>query len=144
MKKNEIHLGFSIYGFNDITHEEITKLLGIQPSHQRIKGQIKNPKNPNSPLIEVNKWTMDSGLDRYSDFDSQLSKLLNVIESKIDLFKPICQKYQCEFSCGLFVYYNNGESTPWVHLDSRYNNVIRELNIEFDVDLYVLPNENDE
>ncbi|MFI5160010.1 MAG: DUF4279 domain-containing protein [Sphingobacteriales bacterium] len=137
MKKNEIHLGFCISNFNDITHNEITQMLGIQPSHVRIKGEKKNPRNPDSPLIEVNKWTMASGLDVFTDFDSQLDSILNIIESKIDLFKPLCKKYDCEFSCGLFVYRDNGESTPWVHLNSRYNKLIQELDIEFDVDLYV-------
>ncbi|PWG82123.1 DUF4279 domain-containing protein [Pararcticibacter amylolyticus] len=53
------------------------------------------------------------------------------------LFKPLCEKYECEFSCALFVYFGNGESTPWVHLNSRYNKLIKELDIEFDIDLYV-------
>jgi hypothetical protein len=30
-----------------------------------------------------------------------------------------------------------------VHLDARYNRLIKELNIEFDVDLYCLPNKED-
>jgi len=82
---------------------------------------------------------MGSGLDKYSSFDDQMNSLLDIIESKIDLFKPLCERYYCEFSCGIFVYFDNGESTPWVHLDKRYNEISKALNIEFDVDLYVLP-----
>ena len=137
MKKNEVILGFSIIDFNDITHNEISQTLGVEASFVRVKGQKKNPRNPNSPLIEVNKWMIDSGLDKYSDFDSQMDALLDIIESKYDLFKQFCEKYCCEFSCGIFVYFDNGESTPWVHLDSRYNKINKELNIEFDVDFYV-------
>lgn len=139
MKKNEIILRFSIYGFNDISHDEITESVGISPSFVRVKGQKKNPRNPNSPLIDVNKWTIDSGLDKYSNFDDQLNSLLGIIEAKKEIFELICSKYTCEISCGIFIYFDNGESTPWVHLDSRYNNIIKEMNIEFDVDLYVFP-----
>jgi hypothetical protein len=139
MKKNEVILSFGIFDFNDITHDEITQALGIQPGFVRIKGQKKNPRNPNSPLIKENNWTMDSGLDKYSSFDDQMGALLDIIEPKLDLFRPFCEKYYCEFSCGIFVYFDNGESTPWVHLDSRYNKLLKELNMEFDLDLYVFP-----
>jgi hypothetical protein len=38
----------------------------------------------------------------------------------------------------LYVYTDNDESTPWVHLDSRYHEVTKDLNIEFDLDLMLL------
>jgi hypothetical protein len=140
MKKNELILRFGIYGFNDVAHDMITQSLNIEPDYVRIKGQKKNSKNPESTAtIDTNSWLMGSGLDQYSSFDDQMNSLLDIIESKIDLFKPLCEKYHCEFSCGIFVYFDNGESTPGVHLDSRYNKILKELNIEFDVDLYVLP-----
>jgi hypothetical protein len=138
MKKNEIILSFGIYDFEDITHDDITKLLSIEPSHIRIKGYPKNPKNIEGPVITNNSWRISSGLDEYADFDAQLNAILNIIEPKIDLFRPLCEKYTCELSCAIYIYFENGQSTPWVHLDSRYNKLIKELNIEFDIDLYVL------
>jgi hypothetical protein len=41
----------------------------------------------------------------------------------------------------VFVYYNNEESIPAVHLNAQYNKLIKELNIAFDVDLYVMGEE---
>jgi hypothetical protein len=139
MKKNEIDLSLIISDFNDITHDEITQLLAIEPTFIRIKGEKKNPKNPDSPLIQFNKWAVNSRQDKYANFDEHMTSLLDIIEPKINLLKPICDKYGCEISCGMFVYSGNDESTPWVHMDARYNNIIRVLNIEFDLDLYVFP-----
>ena len=139
MKKNEINLRFSIFEFDDITHDDITKLLGYQPKFVRIKGEKKNPRNINSPLIEVNTWTIDSGLESHLDFGHHLNALLDILEPRIDVLIPICEKYYCEVSCGMFVYFDNGESTPWIHLDSRYREMTKKLKIEFDLDLYVLP-----
>lgn len=139
--KNEVFLRFCISGFEDITHDEITKMLGVKPTKEYIKGQKRNPKNPNSPLIKENRWLMEPSSNVYTSFEDQMETLLSIIESKIDVFKPLCEKYYCEISCALFIYFDNGESTPSVHLDARYNNLIKELDIEFDVDLYVLPNE---
>lgn len=81
-------------------------------------------------------------LSRYSSFDEQMNKMLDIIEQKIDLIKPLCQKYYCEFSCAIFICYDNGESTPSIHLNSRYNRILKDLDIEFDLDLYCLSNDN--
>lgn len=58
-----------------------------------------------------------------------------MIEPRMDILKPICEKYECEFSCAMFIYAGN-ESTPSMRLDLRYNQIIKTLNIEFDLDLY--------
>jgi len=136
MERNKVDLRLIICDFNDIDHAEITKLTGITPVYFRIKGEKRNPQNPDSPLWENNLWSMNSGLDEFADFDAQLTALLNIIESKIDVFKPLCLKYYSEFACAVFTYKNNDESTPWVHLGSRYNKIAAELNCEFDLDLY--------
>ena len=57
---------------------------------------------------------------------------------KIEIFKYLCDKYLCEFSCGIYIYIDSEESTPWVHLSDRYNNVIKVLKVEFDVDIILL------
>ena len=83
---------------------------------------------------------MGSGLDKYASFEEQMNAMLNIIEQKIDLFKTFSKKYYCEFSCAIYIRYDNDESTPSVHLGSNYNKLIKELNAEFDIDLYCLPN----
>jgi hypothetical protein len=140
--KNEVFLDFCIWGFEDITVDYITQTLGIQPTKVYIKGQKKNPKF--TAVAKQNGWRMDSGLGKYASFEDQMKTILDIIESKIDLFRPFCEKYYCEFSCAIFIRYDNNESTPSVHLDARYNRLIKELNIEFDVDLYCLPNDHSE
>jgi hypothetical protein len=141
--KNEVYLDFTIAGFDDITHDEISQQLGVDPKHIYVKGAKKYPKSSVSTFVKRNRWIMGSPLDKYSTFENQMNAMLDIIESKIDLFRPFCEKYYCEFSCAIFIRYNNEESTPSVHLDARYNRLIKELNIEFDVDLYCLPNSDD-
>lgn len=141
--QNEIVVSFGIYDFNDISHDDISLLLGINPAFVTIKGEKRNPKNPNSPLIKKNSWILGSGLDKYSSFEDQLTSLLDILENKLADFKTLCGRCYCEISCALFVYTDNEESTPWVHLDARYNRIIKELNIEFDIDLYIFPNDKE-
>ena len=41
--QNEIILRFCIWGFEDISHDEISKAIGFTPTKIYIKGQKKNP-----------------------------------------------------------------------------------------------------
>jgi hypothetical protein len=136
VKKNKVDLLFKIVDFEDITHDGISRMLGIVPAHTAVKGGKRNPNNPQSPLKTNNSWSMGSGLDEYADFEEQMNALLNIIEQKKGVFKLLCSKYYCEFACAIFTYKDNDESTPWVHLDKRYHQIAAELNIEFDLDLY--------
>lgn len=135
--KNEIFLNFCIWGFEDIDANDITSTLSLTPSKIYTKGEKNNPKF--NGTAKQNGWLLSSRLNRFASFEDQMNDLLDIIEPKIDLFRPLCEKYYCEFSCALFIHCGNEESTPWIHLNSRYNAVIKELNIEFDIDLYILP-----
>lgn len=138
--KNEIILDLRIFDFNDITHDELTMLIGLKPVKIHIKGDKKYPEKLNSPLIEKNNWFLGSGLDKHSSFDEQMNAMLDIIESKKDVFRSICKKYYCEFRCATTIYYGNKESVPWVYLGERYNAINKELKIAFDLDLYVWSN----
>jgi hypothetical protein len=137
--KHEIFLDFCIWKYEDINADEITHTLGIKPSKIYIKGEKTSPKL--SILAKENGWRMSSGMDKHSSFEEHLDAILNIIEPKINLFKPFCDKYYCEFACAIYIRYNNEESIPWLHLNDRYNNLIKSLKIEFDLDLYCLPND---
>lgn len=137
MKRNEVKLSFCIWGFNDINHDELTEILEIKPSKIFIEGKRLNPKFPR--LAKENGWFIDPPVARYASFSEKMTALLNIIEARREKLESICKRYYCEFSCAIYIY-NDEESTPSVHLDSRYNNVTRDLNIEFDMDLYFLQN----
>ena len=133
--KHEIILRFCVWDFEDISHEEITKAIGINPTKTYFKGQKKNPKF--LALSKINGWIMQSKLSPHFSFEEQMEEMIDIIELKMDVFKNICNKYTCELSCALQLRFNNGESIPSIHLNSRYNKIIREgLNIDFDLDIY--------
>ena len=141
--KHQVYLNFTISDFENITHDGISHALGMKPYKVYIKGEKKNPNSSlDTPILwKFNRWIMAAPLDEYSSFEDQMNATLDIIEPKIDLFKPFCEKYRCEFSCAIYIHYDNGESIPSVYLGSRYNSLIKELNIGFDIDLYTFPNE---
>lgn len=135
---NEIFLDFCIWGFEDISPEEITKMVNIQPVRIYKKGEKQNPKF--NTVAKENGWRMNAGLNKYTSFDIQMNALLDMVESRYEVFKTLSEKYYCEFSCAIYMRYDEYESAPALHLNSRYNKIIKEMNIEFDLDLYYLPN----
>jgi len=89
MDRSRVDLRLVIIDFEDITHDDITNMLGINPTHTSVKGDKRSPNKPNSPLKTNNSWSMDSGLGQYASFEDQMSTLLDMIEQRIDVFKML-------------------------------------------------------
>ena len=135
--KHRVYLNFTINDFEDINHDEISKRLDMNPFRIYVKGEKRNTNFPSAgPFWRGNKWIMASPLDEYCSFEDQMNATLDIIEPKIDLFRPFCEKYRCEFACAVYLSVNSDESYPSIYLDSRYNRLIKQLNIKFDFDLY--------
>jgi len=108
-------------------------MVGLQPAKVYKKGERLNPKF--ARLSKMNSWILDPPCPEFSSFETQMAALLGIIESKMPVFKRLAISSALEFSCAIFIN-NHEESTPWVHLDGRYNSVVAQVPIEFDVDLY--------
>ena len=129
-------MSLGIVRFEGITHGEITNLIGIQPTLILKKGDLKNLNNLTGPIRKYNHWIYEVPLSNNTSFEEQMACLLDIIEPKIGVLKILAEKHTLEISCVLYVYAGTEESTPSIHLDSRYRNVLKEVNIEFDLDLY--------
>ncbi|CVK16164.1 protein of unknown function (DUF4279) [Apibacter mensalis] len=139
---NNMYFDFCIWNYEDITHEDITRMLEITPSIVYVKGQRIRPNIPR--LSKQNGWILKNPLDNKSLFEDQLNAMLDLLEPKIEILQMLSKKYGCEyeFSLALFIY-NRKESTPWVHLTPRYNEFIRQIEVEFDLDLYCPPDDEE-
>jgi hypothetical protein len=141
MNKHEVWLDFEISGFDDITHEQLSDQLGLQPFRIYVKGQPKKPGI--SALSKKNRWLIRGTDDVHVPFEEQMELLLDILEPKIDVISKLSDKYSCEFSLGLYLDVNVNESVPSVHLSKRYARVAAQLNAEFDVDILLVEDEND-
>jgi len=136
LEKNHVTVRFCIWGFEDISHDEISKDLGVTPIKQYYKGQRNNSNY--SGLAKENGWLYEPKTLPDETFDEQMSSLLNFIENNEETLIAFSNKYFCEISCAVFIYCDIEESTPSIHLDAKYNQVVKKLNLDFDVDLYCL------
>lgn len=136
--RNEIWLNFVLADIDDIMPDEITAITGLQPSKVFVKGAKRRPEKENSPVWPKSVWRLAASEDKYMPFEEQMDRLLSILEPKITLLKPLCDRYYCEFFVAIYIYRDNEESTPSVHLEKRHMKLMNELNAEFDVDLYCL------
>lgn len=133
--ENYIELSFCIWGFEDISHDIISKELNLNPSAIHVKGKPISPSY--GKIAKENGWIyrVYNINDKSNDFNKQLNLLLDILEPRLALLKKYSSLYCCEFSCGIFLF-SKEESTPWIHFDKRYNKFIRETDVEFDFDIY--------
>jgi len=131
--KNEIHLTIGIWRFKDITHQEITDSLGLQPKKILIEGEKTNPKF--LTIAKENGWMYTHSKDVTKPFEEQMNELLTVLRERSDALKKLSGKYYCELSCAIFKK-DEDESMPWVHLTRNHIRFLNDFNIEFDLDLY--------
>lgn len=126
--KNEINVSFCICEFNDITHEEISKELGLIPC------DIFSDNKTLSKKYE-SKWIYGTPYGNMGNFDEQMGNVLDALEPKVSLLQKFAKKYICKFRIVIFLR-NREESTPWVYLDKRYNAFIKQLDITLDIEVY--------
>ncbi len=133
--KNEIWLDFCVWDFEDVSHEEISRILDLEPTKICVKGTKKRPFLK-SPVWGSNGWRFQASKDVFVSFEEQMEQMLDIIESRKKAFEVVCNKYYCELSLALYIYV--GSSTPSVHFDKRYLKVMEGLNVEFDIDIILL------
>lgn len=137
--RNYVSLSFAIWDFNDINHDDLVEKIALIPDKVYIKGNKKHLKS--NAVWEENGLIFHAPNLKFSSFEEQMESFLGILEERVDVLHSICSKYHCEFSCAVFIYFDNGESTPSIHLNNRYNNFIQKLDVKFDLDLYILSNE---
>ncbi len=133
---HEITLSLKVVRFDDISHEELTELLSLSPTKTHKKGAPKNPGKPEGPTRKYNSWIYEVPCEKSTPFEIQLAHLLDIIESRIEAFKILSNQHILEIGCVLYLRYDSNESIPSIHLDSRYRDILKEVNFEFDLDLY--------
>jgi hypothetical protein len=119
---------------------EISRILGIQPSRTWRKGEMI-PKT--SLPHKSNGWLLESGLSDKAEFEDHLDSLANAVAPAINKINQLPDGTEAEISCVIYIYHTkrNDEEhqTPALHLDLKHMELLNQLKVELDYDLYVLP-----
>lgn len=133
--QHEIDVSLNFWEFEDLTPEDITALLGVEPSRVVRKGEPRGRR-----VWPYNGWIWEASADKSVCFEDQCTAVLDLLEARREAIKSFSHRCTGEISCMLRLYVDNGQSTPSVNLDARYHALAHELNLSFDLDLYCAHN----
>jgi len=133
---NEIKVRYLLAGF-EVEPEEITKVLDLSPSTvwrggDAIAGTARKYKE--------NGWLLQAPATRGEGIASQLSALLDLLESRGDKLKGIVSHCYSEFSCVIYA----NEYVPEIHLEAEIVQRIGRLGAAIDIDLYYMVDQESE
>lgn len=123
---------FVIVG-EDFPNSEITRRLGIEPSEFYLKGD--KVKNRNIYRKETS-WSISTGYEPSLDINTQLSKLLSIIENKKQDLIHLKQTYKLDYKFCIVLRIEQNQS-PSVYLDNNTIAFANDIQAEFDIDLYI-------
>ncbi|RZJ86836.1 MAG: DUF4279 domain-containing protein [Hymenobacter sp.] len=136
-KSNKLEVRLELSHFDDITHEEISRRLGLQPSSVYVKGQPYSPQMRR--LVTENRWLFNlyDAEQARPLIEHQLDELLRLVQANRLAFISLCKAYTCGVFCLVTIYRDLNESTPAIYLEKRHVRLLHTLSALFDVDIYV-------
>ena len=131
-KFQESYATLRISGDN-LNPEEITELLGCQPSHAHIKGEQTIDKKTNRIYTaKTGMWRVTAISRQPADFDAQIDEILQKLSSDLTVWAAIGQRFEIDLFCGLFM----AESNEGISLSLASLKALAERGVEFDLDIY--------
>jgi hypothetical protein len=130
---SEIIVEFSIINFS-CSHDEITKALGVEPSHTWFKGDHVGRKVKYRHRYKNTGWLLESGLPRDTPARDQLRALLDRLHPRRESLKA-CGPYYARFTCVVYSYNGHRPDLVFPPEDVRR---MADLSAGIAIDLYVL------
>lgn len=93
---------------DELVPDEITKLLGVSPTHGETKGQeIVGPKTGRVRIVKRGMWRLCAPDREPEDMDGQIHELLSQMTDDLAVWRSITAQYEVDLFCGLFMRLGN-------------------------------------
>jgi hypothetical protein len=126
--------GASLRVFTDETVLKfISDALGVEPTKQRIKGELRSKRNPKSSVFEKCAWLYDSGLPDSCELHEHLDSLLKVLESNR---VPLASIRHRIAAMDIFCMFSSEHGQGSAVLDADLLRRLGELDVDVAIDLY--------
>ncbi|MGH8072144.1 MAG: DUF4279 domain-containing protein [Candidatus Entotheonellia bacterium] len=134
---SEIAVALRLTG-QDFSPEKVTPLLGVSPTKTwRLGDTVQNT------LLKITHdgWEFALPVPAVLDLEAQLCALLDLFESRRHSVLEVCDRFglEVEVACAVYV----TDEAPIMHLSSRTMRRIATFNADLDIDLILLPSENE-
>ena len=85
-----------IYG-DGVPFEEISRRLGVEPTHVHRKGEHRGPR---SPAYRDDSWCLESALPETEPLERHIEALWQVVRPAVDYLKSLKQRFTVDVFCG--------------------------------------------
>ncbi len=128
-------------GGDDLIPDEITKLLGVAPTHAQTKGEkFVGKKTGRVRIAHSGMWRLKASDREPEDMDGQIQEILLQTTGDLTVWRNITKRYHVDLFCGLFMRVGNeGMSISATSLEA-----LGVRGIELDFDIYGGNDEEDE
>jgi hypothetical protein len=127
--ESSVHFSFTDF---PMKHEELTKLLGIQPTKFWNKGDMSQSLKPR--VLEFSRWTLESDIDPQLDPEEHLSNIYNIILPKKEIIKKVSQDIGPPFL--EIVLYVDPDFYEAVYIEPNILKELGDMEIQLQVHIY--------
>lgn len=131
--KTEFKVYIKIHEF-DCSIEEITNLIGINPTKAWLKGDVI-PNRKGNIKRGISSWILQSALSTDNKIEDHIDYLLNIVKSNYEVFKKLLQKYNGELTIVIYSYVEN--NLGFTLAADKLKDFIN-IGFTLDVDIYYL------
>lgn len=129
---DRVTVSLRLFG-EDLDPDEISRLLGCEPSVGYVKGEetiLSNMSN-RKRIARTGSWQLKSDTDRNVELEEQIDRLLSRVTAEPLIWASLIERYDVDLFCGLFLEDENREFALSAAVLQEVAE--RKLSIRFDV-----------
>lgn len=113
--------------------DEITRLLGAQPTESRLKGDVKyRSREGRETIAKEGAWFLHADDRTPADVDGQVAEILGKLTDDLDTWASLVQRFGVDLSFGWFMKHSN----EGIELSPQTLAAIGVRGVRISVDLY--------
>jgi hypothetical protein len=118
---------------DNLVPEEISRLLGSDPTHSQIKGEIiVGPKTGKESVAKSGFWLLGASDCEPENINGQVEAILGMLTDDLNVWTKIGQEFEIDLFCGLFL----GSSNEGLSISPKTLTALGQRSIELALDIY--------
>jgi hypothetical protein len=113
--------------------EDISRLLGSDPTHSQIKGEtIVGPKTGKENIAKFGLWILGASDCEPENINGQVEAILGMLTDDLSIWTKIREEFEIDLFCGLFM----GSTNEGLSISPQTLAALGMRNIELCLDIY--------
>jgi len=117
---------------DDLLPDEITRLLGCEPTAEQTKGQVIRHRSGRERVARTGAWRLAVPDEEPADLNKQVAQLLGKLTDDLAVWKEIGSRFHVDLFCGLFM----EEGVEGETLSAETLEALGSRGIELELDIY--------